>query len=114
MDINGKLCEAANNGDLEGVRKALDRGADVHALNDYALRLAAEYGHLEVVELLLDRGADIYKALENKANVFSFIRKLDLTTNAKEALLIQAISHSHDDVIVYLMGEADGHQRKTI
>ena len=51
---------AAKNGHTETVKLLLDRGADIHAWNDYALRLAAENGHTETVKLLLDRGADIH------------------------------------------------------
>ena len=39
------------------VRLLLDRGANIHANNDEALRISAQYGHVEVVRLLLDRGA---------------------------------------------------------
>src|SRR3990172_8474336 len=51
---------AAEKGYLDVVKLLLDRGADIHAENDYALRLAAEYGQLDVVKLLLDRGANIH------------------------------------------------------
>jgi ankyrin repeat protein len=51
---------SARYGHVEVVRLLLDRGANIHADNDYALRLSAEYGHIEVVRLLLDRGANIH------------------------------------------------------
>ena len=38
----------------------LDRGADVHYLDDYPLRISAHLGYLEVVRLFLDRGADVH------------------------------------------------------
>jgi ankyrin repeat protein len=37
----------------------LDRGANIHAEKDAALRWAAENGHTKTVKLLLDRGADV-------------------------------------------------------
>ena len=49
---------ASFNGQIELVRLLLDRGADLHTQDDYALRWAAENGCLEVVRMLLDRGAD--------------------------------------------------------
>ena len=40
------------------VRLLLDRGADVHAENDEALRAARRNGHEAVIALLLERSAD--------------------------------------------------------
>jgi ankyrin repeat protein len=54
------LVEACTSGDLERVKEFLDRGANIHALNDYPLRWSGYTGHVEVVRLLLDRGADIH------------------------------------------------------
>lgn len=46
--------------DPELTKLLLEKGANVHARNDYALRRAAENEHLEVVELLIGKGADIH------------------------------------------------------
>ena len=45
---------------LPGVKRALERGANVHAQDDRALRRAAEYGHKSIVELLLRAGANVH------------------------------------------------------
>jgi len=37
-----------------------DRGADIHAKDDDALRWACRHKHLEIIKYLLDRGADIH------------------------------------------------------
>ena len=37
----------------------LEKGADVHAQGDYALRVASAEGHDKVVEILLEKGADV-------------------------------------------------------
>ncbi len=58
--MSERLIEAAENGNLQKVKRYLDEGDDIHYDSDYALRWTAFYGHLEVVELLLDRGADIH------------------------------------------------------
>ena len=51
------LVAASKDGEVDGVRAALAAGADVHARDDAALRLAAYTGHAEVVRMLLDAGA---------------------------------------------------------
>ena len=48
---------SARNGFLETVRLLLDRGANLHAQNDKALHWARRFGHEDVVALLLERGA---------------------------------------------------------
>jgi len=51
------LCQI---GDLNGVKYLVSMGADIHALNDYALSHSACYGHLEIVKYLVSLGADIH------------------------------------------------------
>lgn len=59
-DLNVDLCWAASEGDLDGLKRLLVRGANVNAA-DYdgrtALHLAASEGRREAVSMLLDRGA---------------------------------------------------------
>ena len=52
MDIDNKLTDYAEEGNILGVMLMLDLGADVHVYNDYALRFASYNGHMEVVRLL--------------------------------------------------------------
>ena len=62
MEPNKVLEEGARRGREEWVIIALNTGADVHAKNDLALRLASLYGHPEVVITLLKAGADVHAA----------------------------------------------------
>lgn len=54
------LIKSVQKGDIWLIKQLLEAGADVHAQNDYALRLASEYGHTEVLELLLEAGANVH------------------------------------------------------
>lgn len=64
--IDWKLVWASNDGDLNKVIVLLEHGANIHADDDKALRLAAENGHLEVVEHLVEHGANVH-AKNNEA-----------------------------------------------
>lgn len=57
--VDDVFIAAADGGDLDGVRRALEMGANVHADNDYALRWAASRGQLNIVQCLLAAGADL-------------------------------------------------------
>jgi ankyrin repeat protein len=60
---NSKLIDAAQEGDVEAVRDALQKGAHCDAPGDWgipALLWAASLGHLEVVQELLNHGADAH------------------------------------------------------
>jgi Ankyrin repeats (3 copies) len=50
--LDGRLIDTASNGDTEEVRKLLADGADVHAVDDFALRWAVRQGHTETVKVL--------------------------------------------------------------
>jgi len=51
---------ASENGHTETVKVLLDAGADVHAYNDQPLRWASDNGHTETIKVLLDAGADVH------------------------------------------------------
>ena len=56
------LYKACYDGNMETVKKALDKGADVNTKDndgDTCLMRAGNYGHIEIVSLLLEKGADV-------------------------------------------------------
>ena len=60
--INDELIDAARKGDINRIKKLLDKGADVNAKDkdgETALMAAALRGHTEIVQFLLNKGADV-------------------------------------------------------
>ena len=57
------IWRAADQGNIEAVKKHLDAGVDIHMLDKKygfaPLHYAADGGHKEIVELLLAKGADV-------------------------------------------------------
>jgi hypothetical protein len=54
------LVDAAENGLNKEILRLLAEGADIHTDHDCPLRLAAYYNHMDTAKILLDRGADIH------------------------------------------------------
>jgi len=53
------LVRESENGNTEIVKVLLEAGADVHAMDDAALRVAKEKGHTETVKALIEAQADV-------------------------------------------------------
>jgi ankyrin repeat protein len=86
---NRNLLDAAEKGNLEEVKRLLDKGAEVDArdIGDWTpLHLAADKGHTDVVRLLLDRGADV-----------------EASTDRGRTPLHHAITEGHTDVATVLL-----------
>ena len=99
------LMGVAEYGHLEVVKLLLTAGADVHALNNYALRWAATNGHTEVVELLLAAGADVH-ALNNYALRWAATNG---HTEVVELLLAAGADVHADNDQALRMAAANGH-----
>ena len=85
MNIHYKLVEACENGDLPAAKECIEHGANVHAVNDLALRCAANNGHSDVVKYLIKHGANIhavgdwalrYAAENGHLQVVNFLRQV--------------------------------------
>ena len=57
---NDLLIKSSKIGFLPGMKLALEKGAYVHARNDYALQLTSAKSHKDAVELLLKNGANVH------------------------------------------------------
>jgi ankyrin repeat protein len=88
MNLNDQLIEAAQQGDLDLARNALQTGADVDATyrNVTALWWACQEGHFEIVKLLVSLGADVNVRDED-----------DFTP------LQQAVGENHPDLVSFLI-----------
>ena len=54
------LLNSSTAGEINLVKEAIKRGADIHSYDDQALRNASYYGHLEIVKYLVSLGANIH------------------------------------------------------
>jgi len=70
--LDWPLAKCCKEGRLNSVYIQIMRGANIHAQDDEALRLAARNGHLKVVELLLANKANIH-AEDDRGNEFTFL-----------------------------------------
>lgn len=96
-DLDNHLWHAAWDGDTGAVQRLLAKGADVHFMNDWALRRAAEHGHTEVVKVLLAAGANVHAD-----NVFGHT----------DVALRLAAYHDHTETVkVLLAAGADVHAK---
>ncbi|MFW9976711.1 MAG: ankyrin repeat domain-containing protein [Candidatus Thorarchaeota archaeon] len=88
-DVDKVLLKAAEEGDLEIVKKALDSGADIKARDEFfkntALHLACDNGHLDIVEFLMGIDSDI-----------TVMNGTDMTP------LHMAVRSGHTDIVKYI------------
>lgn len=60
INSDDELVEYAEVGDLDGIKRTLDIGANVHFRDDAAFRVASRCGQVEAVKLLLEKGAHVH------------------------------------------------------
>lgn len=118
MNLNEDLIDAAENGNLDEVRKALEKGADVNAKDKYsntALMKAAVKGHSDIVELLIEEGADtdakdvfdetaLFNAvLKGHFHIVKLLIENGADVNVKDALT-EAIKGGYPHIVGLLIG----------
>ena len=86
-DIKNALMRSAENGHLHVVKYLVEEHqADIHAINEYALRWSAHNGHLDVVKYLVE---------ENNANIHA----------QNEGGLRYSAENGHLEIVKYLVEE---------
>ena len=112
-NINRLLFQSSIKGELNLVKEAIHRGANIHANNEEALRWASRNGHLETVKYLVENGADIHANDESTLHYASYYGYLevvkylvengaDIHINNEEALRY-ASENGKLDVVKYLV-----------
>ncbi|MEK6675876.1 MAG: PQQ-binding-like beta-propeller repeat protein [Planctomycetota bacterium] len=84
-----ELITAARKGDIEGVKSALSKGANVNAATKYGvtpLLSAADKGHVEVAKLLIERGANV-----NAKDTFYNMSALDAASYRKHREVVKLL-----------------------
>ncbi len=85
IQIENRLIWASEIGNLPVVKYLTERGANIHDLDDYALRQASINGHLPVVKYLVEHNANI-----------------NAKVNTMDDALTRAIRYGHLPVVEYL------------
>jgi hypothetical protein len=92
--LDTRLINAATEGDTETVRTLLAAGAQVHELNDLALRCAAQSGHTDTVKVLLAAGANMHAGNDYALCLAALCGH---TETVKALLAAGANMHAQDD-----------------
>jgi hypothetical protein len=75
MELADKFCEAAENGNLDQVKRLLAEGVNIEATTDPSgstpLMLACSAGHADVAKLLLENGADLHARNKMRHNALT-------------------------------------------
>lgn len=108
--IANKLLIIGSTSDLNIVKIAKNKKADIHITNNLPLRLASGTGHLDIVKFLVNSGADISVFSQDPINVASKNNHLDvvkyLITKGAEVTngiaLMNASYEGHIDIVKYL------------
>jgi len=117
-NIDQMFIKAASIGDIDKVGKALASGADIHAEDDNAIRLAAQFGWRKTVALLLDRGADIHAendyaliwaATNRHTETVRLLlnRGADIHANNDQALRMAGFNNQKEMILLLLRHGAD-------
>ena len=107
------IWRAADQGNIEAVKKHLDAGVDIHVLDKKygfaPLHYAAEGGYNEIVELLIDKGANVNAKDENGAT------PQDLAIQFKEfetASLLRKHGGKHETIHSADVSDEDGSRHR--
>ncbi len=100
---------ASINGHIQIVNFLIENGADVHALNDIAIKSAIENHHINIAKLLLDVGVNIvYNDIIYRASIYGHLDILEHILNLGvpvkkfEPAVMKSIENRHLHIIKFL------------
>ena len=107
---NSLLFNAAERGELDVVKHALEQGAQINLYYDSPLVAASGNGHLEIVKFLLEKGAvnkmvAVEKAISNnKLDVLKYLtqHKLTFSLSFRNDIIIKAAKKGRLSILKYL------------
>jgi ankyrin repeat protein len=122
-DMNELLINSVKKNFFNGVKYALENGANVHYNDNYPLRRAVDENHLDIVKYLVDNGGDIHvnndelllrSSIRGNINMIKYFIKKGLNVHSNDNKPLKLASyHGHEDVVKYLL-ENFGYDLHTI
>jgi ankyrin repeat protein len=102
------------NGHLAVVKYLIERGTDIHAYEDAALRYSSMNGYLEVVQYLIEHGANIHadedaalrmriSVESNDIDMIEYIIRHDIIDPTFTLCVYNSKEDKHLDIIQYLV-----------
>jgi len=110
--LRRQLFQAVREDNLEKVEELIEKGADIHSEENYALVLAIENCHLEIFDLLVKKGADIhtgkdkivYLAAKNKVEFYELLLQKGVDINAHNGTaLLRACVYGNLPLVKFLL-----------
>lgn len=112
-DLDRSLIRAIEAKDVLAVEKSIGDGANIHAKDEAALRLAARNGHIDIVKFLVAQGADIHADDDDALRVAAEFGQLDIVrylvdqgadVHARDDFALRwAASKGHLDIVKFLV-----------
>lgn len=93
-ELNLCLRHASDKGNIEEVKRCLEKGADVHDDIGWPLRWASSKGHKQVCRLLLKHGANFEESLEG-AKVYTWAKdRINLILKTRDEIEAEMMMES--------------------
>ncbi len=120
LDLNQAFCVLCGYNeyrteDFEAIKYLIEVGADIHADNEYVLKLACEKNCLTLVKFLITKGADIHinndepmkiACTEGNVEIVKYFREICVDTCMENHILLRtAIKKNNYRLVRYLLNE---------
>jgi len=73
MNSHRQLIDACYKGNLEGIKKLVEQGADIDYQKNHMLNLCGIFGDMDIFNYLVELGADIHTKTKNDAVLYGAI-----------------------------------------